>query len=141
MLPEATNGAAIPHAVLQDQTDRSAPVAIRDVPPVRSCSECGGPVPAQSRAERATCSPRCAQLRHNWLRNSRKPTTEVLQEMSVAVTNGYVEVAAGAGLEVLPGDDERQDVLEAVVQLSELLPTGWHAELGPGSVTLSWHTV
>ena len=30
-------------------------------------------------------------------------------------------------------------VLEAVVQLSTLLPAGWHAELGHESVNLSWH--
>jgi len=48
---------------------------------------------------------------------------------------------------VLPGpvpvlEDEKGEqeasVLDAVVHLSALLPAGWHAEVGPGSVVLSW---
>ena len=57
---EATNGAATCHTALSGQADRS-------------CSGCRGPLPAthSSGAERLTCSPRCAQHRHNRLRHNR----------------------------------------------------------------------
>ena len=43
----------------------------------RACSECGEPLPAESRRERVVCSPRCRQLRHDRLRKSKvRPQVE-----------------------------------------------------------------
>lgn len=145
VLPEATettNGVAKSHTALQGQTGRS-------------CSECEGPLPAshQSGAERLTCSPRCAQLRHNRLRHNRlrepkeNPQMKALQLATgpAPVEVGTASAVSGPSLPTANGHAPNghtsvpeASVLEAVVHVSELLPVGWHAELGPGSVTLSW---
>ena len=121
-------------------TGRPTASAVR---PVRTCSECGGALPQQSRPERATCSPRCAQLRHSRLRKSRvDPQVRVSERATVAAP---LEVEA---VSVVPGPPETTSdgpmppsggtLLDAVVHLSTLLPAGWSAEIGPGSITLSW---
>ena len=39
-----------------------------------------------------------------------------------------------------PASVPEASVLEAAMSLSTLLPTGWRAELGSESITLSWRT-
>ena len=76
---EATNGSDVSRSetaalsnleVLAEATNGAMALPVRTD---RSCSECRGPLPAPhpSGAERVTCSPRCAQLRHNRLRKAR----------------------------------------------------------------------
>ena len=52
------------------------------------------------------------------------------------------QVSLSGPVPVLDGQKwaHEASVLEAAVHLSTLLPAGWRAELGPGSVTLSWRT-
>jgi hypothetical protein len=56
-----TTPEALPKAI-------NGPVGLRTA--ARACSECGGPLPVQSRPERVVCSPRCRQRRHDRLRKS-----------------------------------------------------------------------
>ena len=100
----------------------------------RSCSECGLPPPAQSWPERVVCSQGCRQVRHDRLRKSRRPRVEV---PALAAVPDRVETEVLGSLPVPLGGNDA-GVLEAVVRLSTLLPAGWRAEVGPGSVTLSW---
>jgi hypothetical protein len=121
-----------------------------EVPLGRSCSECGGSVPAGSHPGRATCSPPCAQRRHDRLRKSREALrVKVLPPGGQAAFPGPVPVLEAEGNEAesafggeapAPPGQERlgPDVLEDLVHLSTLIPCGWHAEVGPGSVVLSW---
>ncbi len=44
----------------------------------RACSECGVPLPAQSRPEWVVCSQRCRQRRHDRMRKSRRPQVKAL---------------------------------------------------------------
>ncbi len=104
----------------------------------RACSECGGPLPAESRSERVICSPRCRQLRHDRLRKSRvRPQDRASQLLAVP---GPMEVEAAGAVPVALGG-----------------PRGWRARGGgvrehaaprwpagragaAGSVNLSWPT-
>ena len=133
VLPDATNGAATSHAALPVRTDRS-------------CNECGGPLPEShpSGAERLTCSPRCAQLRHNRLRHNRLRNPKESHEMKALQ---LATVPTDAGAETAPAVVSTPDgppsvpearMFDAAMSLSTLLPTGWRAELGRGSITLSW---
>ncbi len=129
---EATNGVAKSHTALQGQTGRS-------------CSECAGALPAShhSGAERLTCSPRCAQrrhnrLRHNRLRNPKESTEMTALQLATLPTDGEGETAVA-----VPGPNGHAPAPEASVfvtalDLSAVLPAGWCAEVGPACVILSW---
>ena len=58
--------------------------------------------------------------------------TDVGAEAAPAVPGLPVSTPGG------PGSVSEARVLEAAMSLSTLLPAGWYAELGPGSITLSW---
>jgi hypothetical protein len=113
-----------------------ASVTALEVPVGRPCSECGGALPPQSRPERATCSPPCAQRRHDRLRKSR----EALKVKALQVrTKAVAPVELSGPIPVMERQKRQEDsVLEAVVHLRTLLPAGWRAEVEPGNVVLSW---
>ena len=79
------------------------------------------------------------QLRHNPLRKQK-----ISRQMKTFQpgTESAGQVAPPGPVPVLNNQKGRQETnpLEAVVHLGTLLPAGWRAELGPGSITLSWRT-
>ena len=130
-LPNGPVALATPEA-LPEPVEETAGLATGD----RSCSECGGPLPAQSRPERIVCSQRCRQRRHDRLRKSRaRPPAEELPLAAVPAPEAEV-----AGPLPVPLGDHEVGVLEAIMHLSAMLPEGWHAEVGRENVTLSWCT-
>jgi hypothetical protein len=142
---EATNGSVAPLSGPVDLSTTKEPPEVINAPhnalqPMeRFCSECGGTLPAQSRPDRTTCSPRCAQRRHDRLRKSR----ESLKSKALQVgTEAAGQVALTGPVPVLEDAKGGQEagVLELAVDLSTMLPAGWRAEVGPGNIILSWRT-
>ncbi len=65
----------------------------------RACSECGLPLPAQSRPERVVCSQRCRQRRHDRMRKSRmRPPVKALPLAAVPVPVPLGDHEAGVQL-------------------------------------------
>jgi hypothetical protein len=61
------------------------------------------------------------------LQTGTEPANNVVPPGPVAVLEGQIR---GQGT----------SVLEAMVRICTLLPAGWRAEVGPGSVVLTWRT-
>jgi hypothetical protein len=144
--PEASNGSeisqgapvalAVPEQLPEANGVKASSTAL-EVSMGRPCSECGGALPAGSRAERATCSARCAQRRHDRLRKSR---TALKMKALQLGTDTAAQAAFPGPVPVHVGQNGREDadVLETVVHLSTLLPAGWRDEVGSASIVLSW---
>ena len=97
--PEAAEAAAGPPKILSRTLDGQTG---------RSCSECNGPLPAPhpGGTERLTCSPRCAQLRHNRLRHNRLRNPKESPEMKalrLATVPTEVEAETASALDLHTG--------------------------------------
>jgi hypothetical protein len=98
----------------------------------RPCSECGGPLPPDARAERKTCSSSCARDRD--IRTKRGQRRAEASPAALTPTSGR-QVRP-----VAPGGDGAgaPDLLGALVKLASGLPVGWSVTLANDSASVHW---